>query len=80
MKNADYISNGLLNALVNAIYEAGTIMDLPELKELALNEYGGWFEIVDDKGNLLDRERIMTLEGLQEIADIYTDGFDAQNF
>ena len=74
------IPNGLLNALVDAIYEAGTIMDLSELKELALNEYGDWLDIVDDKGNLLDRERVMTRKGLQEIADIYTEGFDVLNF
>lgn len=77
MKTIDYIPNSLLNALANAIFEAGTIINLSELKEMALGKFGEWCEIVDDKGNILDCQRVMTRKGLQEIADIYTDGFDA---
>ena len=72
--------DGLLTALLNAINDAGTIMNERELCELAYGVYGSTDWVEDDEGNILDSQRIYTREGLQEIADIYTDGFDAINW
>lgn len=67
----------LLKDLLNAINDAGTIMNERELCDLAYGVYGTTEYLEDDDGNILDSRRIYTREGLQEIADIYTDGFDA---
>ena len=69
--------DGLLMDLLDAINGAGTIMNERELCDLAYGAYGATEWIEDDEGNILDSRRIYTREGLQEIADIYTDGFDA---
>lgn len=69
--------DGLLMDLLNAINDAGTIMNERELCDLAYGVYGMTEYLEDDEGNILDSRRIYTREGLQEIADIYTDGFDA---
>lgn len=70
----------LLEDLLDAIRECGTIMNEPELVELAIVYYGEDIDIVDDDGNVVDTERVVTRRGLQEIADIYTDGFDCINY
>ena len=71
---------GLVEALLDAIRECGTIMSKPELMYLAICEYGEDVDIIDGDGNVVDTERVITREGLQEIADIYTDGFDCLNY
>lgn len=70
----------LLDDLLDAIYECGTIMSEPELVELAIVYYGEDRDIIDGDGNVVDTERVVTRRGLQEIADIYTDGFDCINY
>lgn len=70
----------LLEALLDAIHECGTIMSEPELVELAIVYYGENIDIIDGDGNVVDTERVVTRKGLQEIADIYTDGFDCINY
>lgn len=70
----------MLEALLNAIRECGTIMEMDELLELAYGMYGETEYIEDADGNLVDTRRIYTRQGLQEIADIYTDGFDVINY
>lgn len=72
--------DGILSDLLEAINDAGTIMNERELLELAYGVYGSTNWIEDDEGNVLDSQRIYTREGLQEIADIYTNGFDAINW
>lgn len=72
--------NGLLKALLESIEECGTIMNERELCNLAYGVYGKTEWIEDAEGNIVDSRRIYTREGLQEIADIYTDGFDAMNW
>lgn len=70
----------MLEALLKAIRECGTIMEMDELLELAYGMYGETEYIEDADGNLVDTRRIYTRQGLQEIADIYTDGFDCINY
>lgn len=70
----------LIEDLLDAIRECGTIMSEPELVELAIVYYGEDIDIVDDDGNVVDTERVVTRRGLQEIADIYTDGFDCMAY
>lgn len=70
----------MLEALLKAIRECGTIMDMDELLELAYGVYGETEYTEDEDGNLVDSRRIYTRQGLQEIADIYTDGFDCINY
>lgn len=70
----------LIEDLLDAIHECGTIMNEPELVELAIVYHGEDIDIVDDDGNVVDTERVVTRRGLQEIADIYTDGFDCINY
>ena len=70
----------LLEALLDAIHECGTIMSEPELVELAIVYYGADIDNIDGDGNVVDTERVVTRKGLQEIADIYTDGFDCINY
>lgn len=70
----------MLEALLKAIRECGTIMEMDELLELAYGVYGETEYTEDEDGNLVDTRRIYTRQGLQEIADIYTDGFDCINY
>lgn len=70
----------LFEALLNAIRECGTIMEMHELLELAYGVYGQNEFVEDADGNVIEINRIYTLQGLQEIADIYTDGFDCTNY
>lgn len=72
--------DGLLIDLLDAINDAGTIMNERELCELAYGPYGETEWLEDEEGNVLDSRRVYTRQGLQEIADIYTDGFDAINW
>lgn len=72
--------DGLLRALLDSIWDAGVIMSERELCDLAYNVYGKTKWIEDAEGNIVDSDRVYTREGLQEIADIYTDGFDAINW
>lgn len=72
--------SNLLNALLDAINTAGTIMNERELLELAYGVYGETSYLEDDDGNILDSKRVYTLKGLQEIADIYTDDFDVFSY
>lgn len=66
--------------LLKAIRDCGTIMSEGELIELAYGVYGENEYIEDAEGNIVDVRRIYTLQGLQEIADIYTYGFDCINY
>lgn len=75
-----YIPIGLIDDLLDAIHECGTIMSEPELMYLAICEYGEDVDIIDGDGNVVDTERVITRKGLQEIADIYTDGFDCMAY
>ena len=68
--------DGLLYALLDAINDAGTIMNERELCERAYGVYGATEYVEDADGNIVETNRVYTREGLQEIADIYTDGFD----
>lgn len=70
----------LFEDLLKAIRACGTIMSEGELIELAYGVYGENEYIEDAEGNIVDVRRIYTLQGLQEIADIYTDGFDCINY
>lgn len=70
----------LLEKLLEAINECGTIMHMGELLELAYGVYGETEYVEDADGNIVETNRIYTKQGLQEIADIYTDGFDCVNF
>lgn len=70
----------MLEALLKAIRDCGTIMEMDELLEIAYGMYGETEYIEDADGNVLDTRRIYTRQGLQEIADIYTDGFDVINY
>lgn len=72
--------NGILYALLDAINDAGTIMNERELLELAYGLYGSTEFVEDAEGNVVETNRVYTREGLQEIADVYTDGFDAINW
>ena len=71
---------GLVDDLLDAIHECGTIMSRSELMYLAICEYGENIDITDGDENVVDTERVITREGLQEIADIYTDGFDCMAY
>lgn len=51
-----------------------------ELKSLAYGEYGVTDYIITPEGFIVDEERVCTRSGLQEIADIYANGFDVINF
>ena len=55
-------------------------MNERELCNLAYGVYGKTEWIEDAEGNIVDSRRVYTREGLQEIADIYTDGFDVMNW
>ena len=66
----------MIQDLLEAIYECGTIMNESELRELAYH-YGHTVFIEDDNGNVIDRE---FLPDYQAVADIYTDGFDCSNY
>lgn len=70
----------LFNSLLDAIRAAGTIMTEHELLELAYGPYGRVEWVEDAEGNVVDSRRVCTMEGLQEIADIYTDDFDVVNY
>lgn len=70
----------ILYALLDAINECGTIMSMGELRALAFGPYGSNEYIEDADGNVVEVNRVCTRNGLQEIADIYTDGFDCMNF
>ena len=70
----------LLDCLLKAINECGTIMNMNELLELAYGMYGETEYVEDADGNIVETKRVYTRQGLQEIADIYTDGFDCINF
>lgn len=74
-----YVPIGLIDALLDVIHECGTIMSESELMYLA-RRYGEDIDIVDGDGNVVDTERVVTRKSLQEIADIYTDGFDCLNY
>lgn len=66
----------ILESLLEVINECGTTMKMNELLELAYGMYGENEYIEDADGNMVEVNRIFTRKGLQEIADIYTDGFD----
>lgn len=70
----------LLDRLLEAINDCDTIMNMSELCELAYGMYGENQYIEDADGNVVEINRVCTRAGLQEIADIYTDGFDCINF
>lgn len=70
----------LLNALLDEINNCGTIMNESEFFEIAFGIYGETEYIEDADGNIVEENRICTLKGLQDIADIYTNGFDCFNF
>jgi hypothetical protein len=71
----------MLNALLKAINDAGTIMEMSELLALAYDEFGAWKYDTDADGNELEsRTRVYTRESLQEIADIYANGFNCANY
>ena len=70
----------IMVGLLDAINECGTIMGMDELKVLAYGVHGRTEYVEDADGNVVEVNRIATIEGLQEIADIYTDGFDCGNF
>ena len=72
--------NRILTALLDAIYECGTIMTIDELLDLAYGEFGFTEYIEDADGNIVDSHRAYNRQSLQDIADIYTDGFDALNY
>lgn len=72
--------DSILYALLDAINDAGTIMNERELCELAYGIYGTTEYVEDADGNVVETNRIYTREGIQEIADIYTDGFDSINW
>ena len=76
----DFYNNSLLVNLLDSINNCGTIMNESELLELAFGVYGENEYIEDADGNIVEINRIYTRKGLQEIADIYTDGFDCMNF
>ena len=75
-----YVSIGLVDKLLDAIRECGTIMSESELMYLARVFYGEVIDITDDDGNIVDAERVVTRKSLQAIADIYTDGFDCMAY
>ena len=66
----------MIQDLLEAIYECGTIMNELELHELAY-QYGHTVFIEDDDGNVIDSE---LRPDYQVVADIYTDGFDCSNY
>lgn len=70
----------LLEHLLQEINDCGTIMSMHELLELAYGMYGETEYVEDADGNIVETNRIYTRKGLQEIADIYTDGFDCIDF
>lgn len=74
-----YMGN-IFNDLLDAINDCGTIMSMHELCALAFGPYGETEYIEDADGNVVETNRICTRSGLQEIADIYTDGFDCINY
>ena len=74
------VLEGLLLRLLEEINDAGTIMTMGELKSLAYGEYGVTDYIITPEGFIVDEERVCTRSGLQEIADIYANGFDVINF
>lgn len=68
----------LIAKIEKAALECGTILNLREFAW-----YNGYYtkhEIIDDEGNILDYEWVITRQSLQEIADIFTDGFDVMNW
>lgn len=75
-----YVPIGLVDDLLDAIHGCGTIMSRNELMRLAICEYGEDVDTIDGDGNVVDTERVVTRKGLQEIADIYTDGFDCMAY
>lgn len=70
----------LFEDLLKAIRACGTIMSENELLELAYGVYGQNEFVEDAEGNVIEITRVYTLQGLQEIADIYTDSFDCINY
>lgn len=69
----------IINDLLDAINDCGTIMSKRELLELAW-VYGETRYIEDADGNVVDTERVYTRKGLQEIADIYTEDFNCMDY
>ena len=70
--------NNLIDAIESEARRCGTILNLREFAY-----YNGYYETVyieDSDGNIVDTEKILTLKSLQEIADIFTDGFDVLNY
>lgn len=71
----------LVKALFKKIEEDDlVIMSYNEFLELALYQFGETVYVEDAEGNVIDEGRAPTMAGLQEIADIYTTGFDVKSW
>ncbi len=68
--------NNMINDLLDAIWECGTIMEKPDLIEMAY-QYGRYNFVEDAEGNVIEVEKV---PDFQAVADIYTDGFDCKNY
>ena len=71
----------LVKALFKKIEEDDVvIMGYNELLGLALYQFGEAVYTEDAEGNIIDEGRAPTMTGLQEIADLYTTGFDVESW
>lgn len=68
----------LIEAIEAAAYECGTILNLRRFAYE--NGYYTMEYTEDSDGNILDAYSVLTMSALQEIADIFTDGFDVLNY
>lgn len=62
----------MIEAIIDAAYECGTIMSAYDLREFAFTQ--GYYSI-DSEGN-----RYLSKQDLQDLADIFTDGLDILNY
>ena len=76
-----YIPDSLWQLVLDTLQdECSMVMNMRELKQLAYEDYGEYVDIIDDYGNVVDSEYVITREGLQELVNSFIDGFDVINY
>lgn len=76
-----YIPEDLWRLVLDTLQnECSMVMNMYELKQLAHEDYGEYVDIIDDYGNVVDSEYVITREGLQELVNSFIDGFDVINY
>lgn len=76
----EVVHYSLVEVLLEAIRDCGTIMSVSELLGLLYGPYGYTEYVEDADGNVVEEKRTFNKWSCQEIANIYTDGFDCMKF